>query len=140
MTHWRGFLNGILGIWLISSPFTFEYGNEQLIYSDVICGVVAVIFGLLTIHLPYFAWGTALIGLWLQLAPLVFWAPEPASYLTDTFVGMLLLIFSIIIPDTPGTRESKGPEIPPGWSYNPSSYLQRIPVIGLNVLCWLIAR
>jgi hypothetical protein len=140
MTHWRGFLNAIFGIWLISSPFTFGYKSEQLIHSDVICGVLVVIFGLLTIHFHRFAWGTALVGLWLQLAPLVFWAPEPASYLSDTFVGMLLLVFSIIIPDTPGTRESKGPEIPPGWSYNPSSYLQRIPVIGLNIICWLIAR
>ncbi len=138
--NWRGLLNAAFGIWLISSPFTFGYQSEQLIRSDILCGILAIIFGFLTVYFPLFAWGTAFIGLWLQLAPLVFWAPEAASYLNDTFIGILLLVFSMIIPTTPGARESKGPEIPPGWSYNPSSYLQRIPVIGLNILCWLIAR
>jgi hypothetical protein len=138
--NWRGFLNAALGLWLISSPFTFGYTSDQLMWSDVACGLLAIIFGMLTVHFPLFAWATALIGLWLQLAPLFFWAPEAAAYINDSFVGMLLLVFSFIIPDTPGTRESKGSEIPPGWSYNPSSYLQRIPVIGLNIICWLIAR
>lgn len=138
--HWRGFLNALFGIWLISSPFTFGYQSLQLTQSDVVCGLLAVIIGLLTVHFPLFAWGTAFIGLWLQFAPLIFWAPEPASYLNDTFIGILLLVFSIIIPNTPGSKESKGPEIPPGWSYNPSSYLQRAPAIFLNLCCWLIAR
>lgn len=138
--NWRGFLNAAFGIWLISSPFTFNYQSQQLLQSDVCCGILAIILGLLTLHVPLLAWGTALIGLWLQLAPLIFWAPEAASYLNDTFIGILLMIFSFIIPNTPGTRESKGAEVPPGWSYNPSSYLQRVPVIFLNLCCWLIAR
>jgi hypothetical protein len=138
--NWRGFLNAVFGIWLISSPFTFGYQSQALIQSDVLCGILAIIMGLLTVHFPLFAWGTALVGLWLQLAPLIFWAPETASYLNDTFIGLLLLVFSFVIPDTPGTRNSRGAEVPPGWSYNPSSYLQRIPIIFLNICCWLIAR
>lgn len=138
--NWRGFLNAAFGIWLISSPFTFGYKSLGLVYSDVIAGCLAILLGLLTIHRPFFAWGTALIGLWLQLAPLIFWAPEAASYLNDTFIGLLLLVFSMIIPDTPGAKKSSGAEVPPGWSYNPSSYLQRTPIICLNLICWLIAR
>jgi hypothetical protein len=138
--HWRGFLNAAFGIWLISSPFTFGYKSELLAQSDIVCGLLAILFGLLTVHRQFFAWGTALVGLWLQLAPLVFWAPEAASYINDTFIGLLLLVFSIIIPDTPGAKKSTGAEVPPGWSYNPSSYLQRTPVIFLNIVCWLIAR
>lgn len=138
--RWRGFLNAVLGFWLISSPFTFGYQSEQLIWSDVICGLLAIVIGLLTVHFPLWAWGTALVGLWLELAPLFFWAPEAASYLNDTFIGILLLVFSFIIPNTPGARESRGSEVPLGWSYNPSSYLQRAPVIFLNIICWLIAR
>jgi hypothetical protein len=138
--NWRGFLNAAFGVWLISSPFTFGYKSVTLVYSDCIAGFLAIFLGLLTIHRPWFAWGTAIIGLWLQLAPLVFWAPEAASYLNDTFIGMLLLVFSMIIPDTPGAKKSYGAEVPPGWSYNPSSYLQRTPIICLNLICWLIAR
>jgi len=138
--NWRGFLNAAFGVWLISSPFTFGYQSQNLVQSDIVCGILAIILGLLTVHFPLFAWGTALVGLWLQLAPLIFWAPEAASYLNDTFIGLLLLVFSFVIPDTPGTRISRGAEVPPGWSYNPSSYLQRIPIIFLNLCCWLIAR
>ena len=138
--RWRGFLNAALGIWLISSPLTFPPTSAALFWSDIICGIVAIVVGLMTVHFPLLAWVTAGIGLWLQLAPLIFWAPEASTYLNDTFVGMLFLVFSFIIPDTPGAPQSRGAEVPPGWSYNPSSYLQRIPVIALNLFCWLIAR
>lgn len=33
-----------------------------------------------------------------------------------------------------------GPEIPPGWTYNPSSWNQRAPMILLGFLGWLISR
>lgn len=60
--NWRGFLNAAFGIWLISSPFTFGYKSLSLVYSDVVAGCLAILLGLLTIHRPFFAWGTALIG------------------------------------------------------------------------------
>lgn len=138
--NWRGLLNAALGFWLISCPFTLGYKSLLLTQSDVICGILAILCGLLTLRLPLFAWATALIGIWLQLAPLIFGPPEAAAYSNDSFLGLLLLIFSIVIPDTPGAQQSQGAEVPPGWSYNPSSYLQRVPVIGLNIICWLIAR
>jgi len=140
MMRWRGLLNTGFGLWLISSPFTFGYKSYQLICSDVISGALAIVCGFLTFRYPLFAWGTALIGLWLQLAPLIFWAPEAASYINDTFIGILFLIFSLIIPNPPGIQESFGAEIPRGWSYNPSSYLQRLPIIYLSFFCWLISR
>ncbi len=33
-----------------------------------------------------------------------------------------------------------GPEIPPGWSYNPSAWTQRLPIIFLALVGLLIAR
>lgn len=55
--RWRGFLNAAFGFWLISSPFTFAYQSEQLIWSDVICGILAIIFGLLTVHFSFICLG-----------------------------------------------------------------------------------
>ena len=34
----------------------------------------------------------------------------------------------------------QGPEVPPGWSYNPSAWPQRAPVIALAFLSFLVAR
>ncbi len=138
--HWRGLLNVGFGFWLISSPFTFGYKSHALAMSDGISGLLAILFGLLTFRYRRFAWGTALIGLWLQLAPLIFWAPNAVAYVNDTFIGILFLVFSALIPNTPGAKEGRGSEIPAGWSYNPSSYLQRLPIIYLNLFCWLISR
>lgn len=138
--NWRGLLNSAFGLWLISSPSTFGYKSTFLAKSDIICGILAVICGFITFRKPLFAWGTALLGVWLQLAPLIFTPHEAISYANDSFLGLLLIVFSVVIPNIPGARESTSAEVPPGWSYNPSSYLQRIPVIGLNIICWLIAR
>lgn len=138
--NWRGFINAAFGLWLISNPITFGYQNPLHLWNDVICGVLAVAFGLMTVKKNHYAWGTVVIGVWLQLAPLCLGKPEVVPFVNDTFIGLLLLIFSLIIPDTPGSFISNASDIPNGWSYNPSSYIQRGPIIALNLLCFLIAR
>src|SRR5204863_6282749 len=84
-------------------------------------------------------WGRWLacgVGLWLQFAPLVFWAPNAAAYVNDTLVGALAITLTILVPMMPGMAHhmammKPGPQIPPGWTYNPSSWPQRAPLIAL---------
>ncbi len=80
------------------------------------------------------------LGVWLQFAPLIFWAPTAVNYLNDTSCGAIVILLSIIIPGTPGGKEPLGNEIPPGWSYNPSSWSQRLPVIAMAFFAWMSAR
>lgn len=138
--HYLGWLHLIFGLWLLTSPLTFGYTNQAMILNSYVCGALALIFGTISIRKPLFLWVIALIGIWLQLVPLIFWAPHPTAYLNDSVMGALLIIFSIVVEGTPGTPDSLGPQIPHGWSYNPSAYFQRVPVIGLNFMCWFIAR
>jgi hypothetical protein len=137
-----------LGAWLVSSPFTFGYTDRAMIWSDVASGVLLVLFGGIAL-IPRFdfigRWSVALIGTWLQFAPLVFWAPTAAAYLNDTIVGAFVITLSILVPMMPGMAHhmammQPGPEIPPGWTYNPSTWHQRAPMIGLALLGWLISR
>jgi len=138
--NWIGWVQMIFGLWLLFSPATFGYTSHAMRLSDHISGAIALLLGLLAIRRPLFLWGLALVGLWLQFAPLIFWSPDASAYLNDTLIGVLILAFALVVGGTPGVEESSGPEVPPGWSYNPSSYFQRIPVIGMNCLCWFIAR
>lgn len=138
--NWSGFLNAILGLWLISSPATFGYKSETLAISDIACGVLLIILGLASVKRPLLGWATICVGVWLQFAPLVFWAPDAVAYLNDTLISVLILGFTLILNGTPGAVSNEGPEIPPGWSYNPSSYAQRIPILAMNIVCWFIAR
>src|SRR5947207_3393583 len=138
----------LLGLWLISSPWTFEYRSAAMTWSDVASGVLMAVFAAAA-FVPrydfYGRWGVALVGTWLQFAPLVFWVPTSAAYITDTLVGALAITLSILVPMMPGMAHhmammQPGPEIPPGWTYNPSSWHQRAPMIVLGFLGWLISR
>ncbi len=131
-----------LGVWLIAAPVTFGYVYQTIGYSDWIAGLFLVVFGLLATHKErhWAAVVVCLVGLWLQLAPLFFWAKEPQAYLNDTLVGILAIIFGLFHPRMTGLHRRGGLHIPPGWTYNPSTWSLRIPTIGLATLCWFFAR
>ena len=171
---WTNFLNIALGIWLMTSPFTFGYLNPDLAgdsilrvtaardlppvvarglamtWSDLISGALIVLLSALALvprpRLDFVGrWGTAMVGAWLGFAPLILWFPSPAAFVTDTVIGALVIAFSILVPMMPGMAHhmvmmKPGPEVPPGWSYNPSSWLQRAPIIALGFVGWLISR
>ena len=88
-------------------------------------------------------WANAALGVWLLAAPLVFWTPDPAVYANDTLIGALVIALTILIPMMPGmSREGMmdDGDIPPGWTYCPSTYVQRLPIIALGVVGFLLSR
>jgi hypothetical protein len=131
----------LLGIWLLSAPETFGYGDLPISYSDWISSILLIFFGLISLnyHYRHWIWGSAVVGLWLQLAPLVFWAHAPVIYVNDTLIGMLAMGLCILVPKRPAKFEV-GPQIPKGWSYNPSSWQQRLPVMLFGLIAWFLAR
>ncbi|MGD9889921.1 MAG: vitamin K epoxide reductase family protein [Dehalococcoidia bacterium] len=144
---WTYAANIALGLWLLAGPLTFDYGDTALAWSDAISGGLIVLLGVLALFPKgdfWGRWGICLVGIWLLFAPLVFWSPSAAVYTNDTLVGALLIAFSVLIA-MPGTAHhmammQPGPDIPPGWTYNPSSWFQRAPVIALGVVSFLISR
>jgi nucleoside-diphosphate-sugar epimerase len=167
-TLWVHFAIMALGLWLITSPFTLGYLTQEvgpealrimaerdlpppalrqtaLAWSDGLSGLLLLAFGALSLSERYgwAQWANVLVGLWLLSAPLVFWTPSPAAYLNDTLVGALVIAFAILIPEMPGMSMEAmmgDPDIPPGWSYCPSTWLQRLPIIALAFVGFFIAR
>jgi nucleoside-diphosphate-sugar epimerase len=167
-TLWTQFLVMALGAWLLTSPLQFalfdpaaattirdvttERGlwepalrNALTGWSDIISGTVLMLFGALALS-PRFAWAqwaTTALGLWLLFAPLIFWTPSAAAYMNDTAIGALAIVFSILVPMMPGMSHAGMMDkstVPPGWTYSPSSWLQRLPIIALGFFGFLIAR
>ena len=166
---WVHWFNILLGAWLVASPFAFGgFGQSEfssavlrvtaergladpalrstlLATSDVISGLLIMLFGALSLS-PRFSlaqWANAAMGTWLLFAPLVFWAPSAAAYTNDTFVGALVIAFAILVPMMPGMSMAgmmDKSDLPPGWTYSPSTYLQRLPIIALGAFGFLIAR
>ena len=145
---WTNFTVISLGAWLVTSPFTFGYAQGAMMWSDVISGSLLMVFSALALW-PRFdfvgRWSVSFVGGWLQFAPVIFWARSPAAYLNDTLVGVFAITLSILVPMMPGMAHhmemmKPGPKIPPGWTYNPSSWHQRAPMIGLAFIAWMGSR
>ena len=147
---WTNFTVIALGVWLAISPATFGYRGAAMVWNDVSSGALLVLFATISLRPSPRAdfwgrWTVAVIGGWLQFAPLVFWAPNPVIYANDTLVGAFAIALSILVPMMPGMAHhmammQPGPEIPPGWTYNPSSWHQRAPIIALGFAGWFISR
>jgi len=168
---WPHYVNIVLGLWLLTSPFalgylaefvpnasalrvmeerglpSFEWRNVAMTWSDLASGALIVLFGVLSAspsrRFPWAQWAAAVVGFWLLFAPLVFWTPLPAAYANNTVVGTLVIAFAVLVPMMPGMSMRGmmgGPDIPPGWNYTPSSWLQRLPIAALAVIGILISR
>lgn len=141
-TIWTRYAVIFMGMWLLVSLPTFGMSCIQMAWSDGICGILLIACGYLSLSAKrlWAPWLICLIGIWLQLAPLIYWSPTAFGYLNDTITGVIVISLSILIPGTPGLIEDPGPDIPAGWTYNPSSWIQRLPIILLTCICWFASR
>lgn len=153
----------LLGIWMVVSPLTFDYGKGivqpsggrsiwlsdearvlAMQWSDIICGLLLIVFGWrsLTPNRPVSMWIACFIGIWLNIAPLIFWAPNALIYINGTLVGVLVIALTILIPGMPNMimYMKMGSEVPHGWTYNPSSWPQRWIMIVLGFFGWIVSR
>jgi hypothetical protein len=144
---WRDFANITLGVWLIASVFTFRHTETTSFWSDIFSGAAIAVLGILTLF-PRFdlaRWGLCAVGIWLLLAPLLFWTRSAAVYANDVLVGSLVIAFSVLIPMMPSRAHhhvmmTPGPDIPPGWSYNPSDWIQRGPIIAMAFVGFFLSK
>ena len=147
-TLWMYFANVILGLWLLGSAAAFDYQDSALAWSDTLSGFLIVVLSIVAFFPKgdfWGRWGICLIGIWLLFAPLVFWAPTAFVYANDSVVGGLVISLAVLAPMMPGKAHhmammQPGPDIPPGWTYNPSSWWQRGPIIALGIVSFLISR
>lgn len=168
-TLWVYWTLVVLGVWTAIAPFTFGYMNPDIwvdpaggrgvwfsdqthtrlrailmTASDVISGIALAIIGwrTLTPNRPKSMWACCGIGIWLTMAPVLFWAPTSSSYVNDTVVGALVIALTILIPGMPNMimYMQHGPPVPPGWTYNPSSWPQRWLMILTGLAGWIVSR
>jgi nucleoside-diphosphate-sugar epimerase len=134
------FLSLLLGLWLLTSPATFGYGGLAAWNDIAVGGLIALVSALtLAPTLRWLRWINAGLAVWLLLSPLAFWTPSAAIYGNSTLLGGLILFLAAFTP----SRLKEGPaeaDLPPGWSYNPSGWTQRLPIMTLAFLGFLMAR
>jgi nucleoside-diphosphate-sugar epimerase/uncharacterized membrane protein len=142
---WAHFLNMSVGTWLMASPPILGYQDREMIINDLASGALVFLFAALSLS-QRMAWAriaNTLVGLWLLFAPLVFWTPSASAYLNYMLAGFLVIGFAVLARPMPGigvVARMTGPDIPPGWDYSPSSWIQRIPIIFLAFIGFYISR
>jgi hypothetical protein len=166
---WAPFATMALGLWLLFSPIALGLFDPSIAAgapappsaghalpdaaarnalagcSNLVSGALIVFFGALALSrtFAWARWAIAVIGGWLLFAPLVFWTPSAAAFANDTIVGTLAIAFAVLIGIPPGIAadaESDQTDTPAGWSYSPSTYVQRLPIVALAFLGFLISR
>lgn len=162
-TLWAYWSIVMLGAWTVLAPVTFGYGtavaepsggrelwlsDEARVlfaqWNDVACGLLLAFFGWRSLrpHRPLSMWAACGVGVWMSVAPVLFWSPSAAAYANDTLVGMLVIALTILIPGMPHMSMfmKHGGSVPPGWSYNPSSWPQRAVMIALGFAGFVTSR
>lgn len=143
--RWAHFINIALGCWLITQPPLIGVREVMLAWSEVILGAAVIGFATLSLswRMPWARWACAGLGSLVMAVPFLFWTENGAAYLSDTLVGGLIVGFALGTKPEPGPSliaRCSGPATPPGWSYNPSSWTQRLPIIALAIVGLLVAR
>ncbi|MCA1403295.1 NAD-dependent epimerase/dehydratase family protein [Ensifer sp. IC3342] len=165
-TLWAPLSNVALGLWLVASAMTLglfdpvgaplppalgheiaeaDIRNARLGVSEIVSGLLVVAFALFGMYRRW-SWGqwiTTALGVWIMFAPLVFWTTSAAAYAIDTLTGMLIPVFAVMTPPTPGISRralAADDDRPLGWSYSPSSFTQRIPIVALAFVGLFVSR
>lgn len=132
--RWVHFLNIGLGTWLLVQPPLVNVTEPLLRQAEIALGGALIVFASLAIsvRMPWARWVCAAIGALVMAAPFLFWTTNAAAYLSDTLVGALIFGLAVGTKPEPGTSAVAaltGPTVPPGWTYNPSAWTQRLPII-----------
>jgi hypothetical protein len=143
--RWAHFVNIAFGFWLMSQPPMIGVEEPWLAGAEIVLGAALILFASLCLswRMGWARWICAGIGALVMAVPFLFWTQNPAAYLSDSLVGALVFGFAICTRPEVGPSPLAaltGPEVPPGWSYNPSSWTQRLPIILLALVGLQVSR
>ncbi|MBL8365011.1 MAG: NAD-dependent epimerase/dehydratase family protein [Comamonas sp.] len=143
--RWPHFVNIALGSWLFTQPLLINVQEPLLRWSEMALGALLMVFATAALSQRGTAarWVCAAIGTVVMAIPFLFHTGNAAAYLSDTLVGALIFGFAVCTKPEPGPgalAAVTGPDIPPGWSYNPSAWTQRLPIIATALIGLFVAR
>lgn len=143
--RWAHFLNIGLGTWLITQPALINVGEPLLRTTEIALGSLLILCAAISLswRVQLARWACAGIGAGVMAIPFLLSTANGAAYLSDTLVGALIFGFAVCTKPDPGPSALAtltGPDVPPGWSYNPSVWTQRLPIIGLALIGLYVSR
>lgn len=144
-SRWAHFANIGLGTWLLTQPPLIDVSEPLLRRCEMAFGVALIICAILALswRALWARWICAGIGAVVMAVPFLFSTANATAYLSDSLVGALIFGFAVCTKPEPGpsaVAALTGPDVPPGWSYNPSAWTQRLPIIVLALIGLYVSR
>ena len=89
-------VNIVLGIWLIISPFILGVHSSGALWSNVVAGALVGILSLLrwSMHQPGWSWLNLILGIWLVISPFVFFLSGAAMW-NNVILGIIVAAFAL---------------------------------------------
>ena len=144
-TRWTHFVNMGLGSWLVTQPLLVDVQEPLLRTSEAALGLLLIASACVCLswRMVWARWLSAAIGTAVMAVPFLSATTNAAAYLSDTLVGALIFGLAVCTKPEPGSSAIAaltGPTVPPGWSYNPSGWTQRLPIIVLALVGLYVSR
>jgi hypothetical protein len=92
----NSWVNTLLGIWMIISPFVLGFHSSKAIWNNVITGVVVGILAIIrwSIHQPGWSWLNLILGIWLVISPFVFFLSGAAMW-NNVILGFIIAALAL---------------------------------------------
>lgn len=91
-------INILLGIWMIISPFALGLANvPRALYNNVVLGIVIGIVAIIrtsTTRQPGWSWLNALLGIWVIISPLVLGFTLGNAIWNNVILGIIMTILA----------------------------------------------
>jgi hypothetical protein len=89
-------VNIVLSIWVIVSPFVLASHSSKAIWNNVVVGAVVGILAIVRwgMHQTGWSWLSLILGMWLVISPFVLFLSGPAMW-NNVILGIIIAAFSL---------------------------------------------
>src|ERR1044072_7002158 len=91
-------VNILLGIWVLISPFVLTFALPRAIWNNVITGIVVGILALIRLSVPNqtgWSWINALLAIWLIISPFVLGFAHGNALWNNVILGIIVAAFAL---------------------------------------------
>lgn len=91
-------VNILLGIWILISPFILTFALPRAIWNNVVTGIVVGILAIIRLSVPNqagWSWINALLGLWLIISPFVLMFAHGNALWNNVILGIIVAAFAL---------------------------------------------
>jgi hypothetical protein len=84
-------VNIVLGIWVVISPFVLVIHSTKALWSNILTGVVVGVLAFIRWrrHQPGWSWPNLILGIWLVISPFVFFVSGAAMW-NNVITGIVI--------------------------------------------------